>query len=134
MSTWRSKVVTILENDSALQGLLSGSASDKRIYPTVPDQPERFPCVVHEMVDSSYRTVPSDVEDVILQLSIYTKDSPYSLEAISERLDELLNYYEEIAAAPRIVYMIRTASIDESLTDRRLFARALRYNIWFKNS
>jgi hypothetical protein len=128
------KLITILGGDATLQTLLGGSISDTRIYPAISDQSETFPCITYQETGGGFRTTPSNVQDITVDLIIYSKDNKDAVEAIFSRVNALLNYYKQVSSYPRIVYAKLVYSADDNDTDRRLFAKVARYQIWSKQS
>jgi hypothetical protein len=128
------QIVGILEADSTLQTLLEGTATDKKIYPAISDKFENFPCVVYTDLGSVFRTVPRRAQDIPLQLSVSVKDNSepkQKLEDIHTRINALLNYYKDTTKS--IVYMREDLALDNNETDRRLFSKVIRYQIWALN-
>jgi hypothetical protein len=134
MQTQIKQIVGILEADATLQTLLGGTVDDKKIYPAIADQFESFPCITYQVVGSSFRTVPLTAQDITLQFSIYADDNSepkQKVEDIFTRLNALLNYYKDITKP--IVYIRNSLAIDQNETDRRLFVKIVRYQIWALN-
>lgn len=130
------QLVSILEADNTLQGYLQGSAGDKKIYPALPDQEEQYPCIVYYEIGSSFRNVPKTAEDTTIQFSIFTRESTGNkalIENIASRLNELLNYYKQVSAYPRVVYSILENKFDKNEEDRRIFSKILIYKLYIKN-
>lgn len=125
-------IVAILQNDATLQTLLGGSVSDKKVYPVLANQFENFPCIVYEEVDAPFRTVPKNVQDVLMQFRIYSKVDMEAVEDIYTRLNFLLNYYTDVVNP--IVYMRQSLATDSSESDRQLFGKTVRFMIWTHNT
>ena len=126
------QIVSIFSSDSQLQTLLGGTAGDRRIKPQVPGSPEETPVIVHDVVGSSRRTVPINVDDTTLQLRIYAVDI-MAAENIFTRMDFLLNYYKK-TNSPKIQWMVREVKTNEPETDRSMQVIVTRYRIWSINS
>lgn len=130
------QIVSILQSDATLQTYLGATSTDKKIYPEITDQFERFPCIVYYERGSSFRTRPTSAEDTTIQLSIFSREDTGNkalLENIATRVNELLNYYVQVSTDPRIVYSILENKFDQNETDRRLFSKILIYRLYIKN-
>lgn len=131
MQTTVKQVVAVLQNDSALQTLLSGTSTNKKIFPSIPNQFESLPCIVYSVIGAGFRSIPFGEEDITLQLNLLSKTSKQNIEDISTRVNTLLNYYNN--DFNNIVYMKKVGEVDENETDRQLWQKALRYQIWTLN-
>ena len=130
------QVVAILQGDVSLQTLLAGTSSDKKIYPAIPDQFESFPCVTYDVITGGFRSVPMFEQDITLQLSIYTNAKASSgakqvIENIYSRIISLVNYYNN--DSNNIVYMKLVTEADMNDTDRQMYMKALRFQLWTLN-
>jgi hypothetical protein len=138
MQTATKKIYTILKDSTALATLLGGTATDTRIYPAIINADQKFPCITFEVVSESTRSVPRNVQDIILQLDIYVKSPVNTLigkqlvENIYTTVNGLLNYYQD--TDPLIVYMVQSLAIDNNEIDRQMWRKTLRYQIWVKNT
>lgn len=130
MQTAIKKIYTLLKSDNTLKGYLSGTATDSKIYPALRDDYENFPCLIYSEVASSFRTVPKNVQDLTFQLQIFSKEDKQNIENIYTSINNLLNYYYDKG---EIVYSKMTLAVDSNLTDRQLYAKTLRYQVWLKN-
>ena len=126
-------IIDVLESDATLQTLLSGTAANKKIYPEVPDKFEDFPCVTWSFIEGEYNTVPSNTEKSELQFNIYSKLNVKQVEDISERINALLNYYKEAQSGTRVIYMKRVLVTSANETDRAIFGKIVRYDIWTRD-
>lgn len=133
MQTVTKKIYSILASDSQLSTLLEATVGDTKIYPSISDQFEEFPCITYEVVDGTFRSKPANTQDMVIQLNVFCKDSATyqgkeKLENIFSRVNTLLNYYFD--TDPTIVYVRQANEIDQNETDRLLFHKVLRYRIW----
>lgn len=128
MQTTVKQVIAILQADSALQTLLNGTTSDKRIYPKTPNQAESFPCIVYAVIGSNYRAAPAGAQDVNIQFDIFSTASKQVTEDVFTRLVALLNYIDNKYS--NIVYVIQTAEVDSNPNDRQLFIKTVRFKIF----
>lgn len=132
MIATKAKIVTILQSDTTLQTLLS-SPSDKGIYPSIANQKfENFPCITYLEISGGFRTVPDNAEDLTLEFHIYSKTSPKHIEDIYSRLNILLNYYRT-TDTPLIRWCKQVMAMDMQETDRTLFHKVIRYQLWTIN-
>ena len=131
MQTTIKQVVAVLQGDSALQTLLGGTTTDKKVYPTIPNQFEAFPCLTYNVINAGFRSLPFGEEDITIQVNIISKTSKQNVEDIATRVNTLLNYYNN--DFNNIVYMKKISEADDNDTTRLLFQKALRYQIWTLN-
>jgi hypothetical protein len=122
------KIIDILRTDSTLQTLLSGTVSDKKVYPGINPSFENFPCITYEVIGSFDNEAPRSTQEGLIQLHLYTKASKDNLEDISTRIKTLLQYYK--IDTPRIYELNKQSEIDMNETDRLLWGKVLRYTIW----
>lgn len=125
------KIYAVLIAGNALQTLLGGTATDKKIYPSISDKFEAFPCITYEIIASSFRTVPIRVQDISMEFHIYSKVNKQQVEDIYTELDNLLNYYRN--TVQDITYIRQSYESDLNDTDRQLFHKVVRYQIWGRN-
>ena len=130
------QIIAIFQADATLQSLLAGTATDKKIYPAISDQFEAFPCIVYDVISGIYRSIPFGEQDIVLQFTIYTNSKTSSgakqvIEDVYSRIVALVNYYNN--DANNIVYMRQAGEADQNDTDRQLFAKMVRFQIWTLN-
>lgn len=130
MQTHIKDIYTILKNDATLKGYLIGTTTDSKIYPAISDKFESFPCITYEVVVGYYRTKPTNTQDITLQLRIFTRNDKQLLENIYSRINNLLNYYQD---TNRLVYLKQTLESDQNETDRQLYTKVLRYQVWSRD-
>ena len=132
MKIQQEKIYTILSSDATLQGLLGAYTGDTKIYPMISEKFELFPCITYAIADSKFRTIPTKVQDIVIEFLIYSKDGKGSVEDIFTRLVYLLNYYQTVNTS--IVYMKQIFEMDIPEKDRSLYVKVCRFNIWSKNN
>lgn len=130
MQTHIQDIYTILANDNTLKGYLGATASDSKIYPAISDTFENFPCLVYEVITSMHRTVPFNIQDINLQFRIFTRADKTLIENIYTRLNNLLNYYQN---TNRLVYIKQVTEADQNETDRLLYQKVVRYQLWTRD-
>lgn len=130
MQTHIQDIYAILKTDNTLKGYLGGTATDSKIYPSIADKFENFPCVTYTEITGSHRTVPANTQDINLQFTIFVRNDKQLLENIYTRINNLLNYYQD---TNRLVYIKQTLSADQNETDRQMYQKAIRYQIWARD-
>lgn len=131
MQTQLKKIYTLLASGSALKTLLNGSIYDTKIYHSLQNSFEKFPCVTYDIVSSNFRTVPIKSQDITLEINIYSKKDHQNVEDIFTEINLLMNYYKN--TTQDIVYIRHSYETDLDETDRKLFRKVVRYQIWAKN-
>ncbi len=133
MKPVQEKIYTILSGDATLQTLLGGTASDKKIYPSISDKFEAFPCITYSVIAGEFRSVPKYARDITIEFHIYAKSYPNrnsksTVEDIFARMNTVLNYYSD--TTPLIRYLRQSLEMDVPETDRQLFGKVVRYTAW----
>jgi hypothetical protein len=130
------KLYNILSTDSALQTLIGGTTNDKKIYPEIANQFEAFPCITYAVVTSATRAIPRNTQDITVQFDIFSKTSKQEIEDIYSRCLTLLNYYKDTVNfnwIRQVAELDNKASVSSS-TDRQLWIKSFRVQIWSKNN
>lgn len=131
MQTAIAKVLTILNADNSLKTLLGATAGNPKIYPALSPQFESFPCITYEEINGPFRSVPRGAQDTTLQLDFYSKTSKQNTEDVYTKVNELLNYYTD--SDQLIQYIKQVMVTDVNDTDRKLWHKVARYQIWIVN-
>lgn len=122
------KIRSLLSSDSTLQTLLGGTATTKKVYPSLPNQDESFPCITYENTGSRENTTPASTQQTDYDIHIYTKTSYDELSQITERVKTLLKYYH--SASPRIFHIVKTNEVNQNEDDRQLFTKVIQFTVW----
>jgi hypothetical protein len=137
MKAVQEKIYSILSSDATLAALLGATASDSHIYPQIVNKLEVFPCITYEVVDEMTLNPPLNKQVIIMQFNIYTKETGNGsnprdkLESIYSKLYSVLNY---IKGQNPIIYAIQRGGMYDDQTDRQLFSKAIRFEIWAYNN
>lgn len=119
---------SLLSGDPTLQNLLGGTASDTRVKPQYPDEPDENPLIVWNEVINEARPIPLNAYDVTVQLDAFAISQDL-VEDIADRINTLLNYYKQ-STSPLILRMRRVLRTDNPATDRNMKGKILRYRVW----
>lgn len=123
-------IYTILKGSNTLKTYLGGTSTDSKIYPAIADKFENFPCLTYAVIDSSHRTVPHNIQDITLQFDIFVRNDRALIENIYTTVNNLLNYYQD---TNRLVYVKQILERDSNETDRQLYRKTIRYQLWTRD-
>jgi hypothetical protein len=126
------KIISLLKADSSLTTIVS--ASNMFVGPTdiVEEKMSELymPQINVQQIGETSRTVPSGVRDTILQLDVWSMNSQLEVENISEIIIPLLNYEITDESTSHIYWLRMSGNADQYETDRRIWHRAIRFNVW----
>jgi hypothetical protein len=126
------KIISLLKADASLTAIVK--ATNMFVGPTdiVEEKLSELymPQINIQQVGETSRTVPSGVRDTILQLDIWTMNSQLEIENISEIIIPLLNYEIADESTSHIYWLRMSGSADQYESDRRIWHRSIRFNVW----
>lgn len=84
---------------------------------------------VHVVSEVS-RSVPSTTRDTLIQIDIWSRTSMLEVVNIYERVITLLNYTSPVSGSAKIFWERLGGAVDQYESDRRVWHRAITYNVW----
>jgi hypothetical protein len=120
---------TVLSGDNALQVLLSGSATDKKVYPITNVGVGNLPAI-RIAVLSGASDVGLQIDRPTVDVLVSSVNSTTELNAISKRIDELLNRKRLAGPNGVVVHLCHKVYEADGYDDQSLeYRRLLRYNL-----
>jgi len=122
---------SVLSADGSLQGLLSGSAVDKKVYPIHHVGVSRPPAVRIAVLNGNSE-VGRLVERVVVDVLIASASGTTELNSISKRLDELVN--RQRLSGPDVVVHLCIKMLERDAYDAKSleYRRIIRYGVIMK--
>lgn len=118
-----------LSGDSALQALLGGSASDKKVYPITHVGKENLPAI-RIAVLSGASDVGLAIDRPTVDVLISSKASTTELNTISKRVDELINRKRLSGPNGVVVHLCHKVYEADGYDDQSLeYRRIMRYSL-----
>lgn len=118
-----------LSGDNALQTLLSGSATDKKVYPITHVGKENLPAI-RIAVLSGASDVGLAIDRPTVDMLISSKTSTTELNAISKRVDELINRKRLSGPNGVVVHLCQKVYEADGYDDQSLeYRRIMRYSL-----
>lgn len=90
----------------------------------------KMPQINLHVISEVSRSVPSNTRDTLVQLDIWDRNSQLELETIYERIITLLNYTSPTQGSAKIFWERLGGSVDQYESDRRIWHKAVTFNIW----
>ena len=120
---------TVLGGDSALQTLLGGSATDKKVYPITHVGKESLPAI-RIAVLSGASDVGLAIDRPTVDFLISSKTSTTELNAVSKRVDELINRKRLSGPNGVVVHLCQKVYEADGYDDQSLeYRRIMRYSL-----
>lgn len=120
---------TVLGGDSALQTLLGGSSTDKKVYPITHVGKESLPAI-RIAVLSGASDVGLAIDRPTVDFLISSKTSTTELNAVSKRVDELINRKRLSGPNGVVVHLCHKVYEADGYDDQSLeYRRIMRYSL-----